>query len=183
VLVDVLMSAITSGVFASVVSLSARARSASSTDRDLRAAVWPVALAAAPAAGLPLLGVPMATTAASAVVCSVLSAVWLPKTRRWTIAAHLTWVSAVTAGGAFLLYTETWTLSSHFGVAGTVGGVLFWLLEAAAYLLSLAHLPRESRPRSPLRRSAWLRSIRAVGSGPPLPRDRRLASGSGAAFE
>jgi len=47
---------------------------------------------------------------------------------------------AVTAGAAFLCYTALWTVSSRLGVAGTIGGVLLWLLEAAAFLLSLAYL-------------------------------------------
>jgi cellulose synthase/poly-beta-1,6-N-acetylglucosamine synthase-like glycosyltransferase len=66
--------------------------------------------------------------------------VWLAKTRRWTVTAHLAWVSAVSAGGCFLGYTANWTLTSRLSAAGLVGGALLWLLECAVYLLSLVYL-------------------------------------------
>jgi cellulose synthase/poly-beta-1,6-N-acetylglucosamine synthase-like glycosyltransferase len=78
--------------------------------------------------------------AGSAGICAALSAVWLVKTRRWSVAGHLTWASAVSAGAAFVCYTAIWTASSRLGVAGLVGGVCLWLLECTAYVLSLAYL-------------------------------------------
>src|SRR5438552_2309205 len=40
----------------------------------------------------------------------------------------------------FLVYALEWTLDSHLGPASTVGGVLLWLLEVFAAMLSCAYL-------------------------------------------
>ncbi|MEO7262297.1 MAG: glycosyltransferase [Jatrophihabitantaceae bacterium] len=102
--------------------------------------VLAVLLAAVPAIALVVAGVGLWDAAFSAAICAALSGAWLARTRRWSVAAHLTWASAVTTGACFLGYTATWTLTSRLGATGLVGGAILWLLECAAYLLSLAYL-------------------------------------------
>jgi cellulose synthase/poly-beta-1,6-N-acetylglucosamine synthase-like glycosyltransferase len=105
-----------------------------------RWAVGAVALSALPAFALPALGVPSSQAGLAGLVCAVASMVWLPKTRRWSVAAHVAWASGVTGGAAYLVYTAAWTASSQLSMVGLAGGVMLWLLELAAYLFSLAFL-------------------------------------------
>src|ERR1700724_1947247 len=70
----------------------------------------------------------------------VASLVWLPVTRRWNARAHLCWASSVFLFAVYLVFSLTWTLDSHLGLASTVGGVLLWALEVFAGFLSCAYL-------------------------------------------
>jgi cellulose synthase/poly-beta-1,6-N-acetylglucosamine synthase-like glycosyltransferase len=68
------------------------------------------------------------------------SLVWMPVTRRWSARAHLCWASSVFLFVLFLTYALDWTLNSHLGPASTAGGVLLWLLEVFAAILTCAYL-------------------------------------------
>ncbi len=68
------------------------------------------------------------------------SLVWLPVTRRWSARAHVCWASSVFLFVVYLTYALEWTFHSHLGAASTIGGVLLWLLEVFAALLSCAYL-------------------------------------------
>ncbi len=97
-------------------------------------------LAAVVAAALFLLGVSRPHLVAGAVGLSVASAVWLPATRRWTARAHLCWASSVFLFVTYLTFALDWTLISHLGTASTAGGILLWLFEVVAAVLSCAYL-------------------------------------------
>src|SRR5215470_13719701 len=68
------------------------------------------------------------------------SLIWMPVTRRWSARAHLCWTSSVFLFVVFLTYALEWTFDSHLGPASTAGGVLLWLLEVFAAILSCAYL-------------------------------------------
>ncbi|HEX6526657.1 MAG TPA: glycosyltransferase [Streptosporangiaceae bacterium] len=68
------------------------------------------------------------------------SLVMLPVTRRWSGRAHLCWASSVFLFVVYLTYALDWTFASHLGPASTIGGVLLWVLEIFAALLSCAYL-------------------------------------------
>ena len=68
------------------------------------------------------------------------SLIWMPVTRRWSARAHLCWTSSVFLFVVFLTYALEWTFDSHLGFASTTGGVLLWLLEVFAAILSCAYL-------------------------------------------
>jgi hypothetical protein len=70
----------------------------------------------------------------------VASLVWLPVTRRWNARAHLCWASSVFLFAVYLVFALTWTLDSHLGLGSTVGGVLLWVLEVFAAIMSCAYL-------------------------------------------
>ena len=77
-------------------------------------------------------------TAVAALVFA--SLVWLPVTRRWSARAHVCWASSIFLFVVYLTYAFEWTLDSHLGPFSTVGGLLLWLLEVFAALLSCAYL-------------------------------------------
>jgi cellulose synthase/poly-beta-1,6-N-acetylglucosamine synthase-like glycosyltransferase len=77
---------------------------------------------------------------ASGAAILVVSLVWLPATRRWSARGHLTWAMTFLLFVAYLAFMLDWTLISHLGPAGTVGGMVLWLLEAFAALLGCAYL-------------------------------------------
>ena len=89
---------------------------------------------------LAFLSVPARTMLVAAAVLATGSAIWLGRTRRWSVTGHLAWSATVTAGAAFMLYTGVWTFRAGLGPVGVTGGVLLWLFELLAYLLSLAFL-------------------------------------------
>ena len=68
------------------------------------------------------------------------SLIWLPVTRRWSAGAHLCWSSSVFLFVVYLVFALRWTFESHLGPASTAGGVLLWVLEGVAALLSCAYL-------------------------------------------
>ena len=70
----------------------------------------------------------------------VASLIWLPVTRRWSARAHLCWSSSVFLFVVYLVFALEWTFESHLGPASTAGGVLLWVLEVFAALLSCAYL-------------------------------------------
>jgi cellulose synthase/poly-beta-1,6-N-acetylglucosamine synthase-like glycosyltransferase len=117
-----------------------------------RAGAWPsirrfilavagtVVLAAAVGGVLRLLGVSQHNLIAGVAGVVFASLIWLPVTRRWSARAHLCWASTVFLFVVFLVYALEWTLDSHLGAASTVGGVLLWLLEVFAAMLSCAYL-------------------------------------------
>src|SRR5215470_3991870 len=68
------------------------------------------------------------------------SVIWLPATRQWSARAHLCWASSVFLFVVYLTYALDWTFASHLGPASTIGGVLLWLFEVFAALMSCAYL-------------------------------------------
>jgi cellulose synthase/poly-beta-1,6-N-acetylglucosamine synthase-like glycosyltransferase len=141
VLTAVLVCSATVAVVATVILLfHARTVRRRRGDRGLGGDLLALALPALPAVVLPAFGASTGVGAAAGAVCVLVSALWLTRSRRWTVAAHLAWSSSVLAGAAFLAYTAAWTLSSGLGPFGLTGGVLLWLLELCTYLLSLAYL-------------------------------------------
>jgi hypothetical protein len=70
----------------------------------------------------------------------IASLIWLPVTRRWNARAHLCWSSSVFLFVVYLVFALRWTFESHLGPASTAGGVLLWVLEVCAALLSCAYL-------------------------------------------
>jgi hypothetical protein len=89
---------------------------------------------------LRLLGATEHNLLAGAAAVVLASLIWLPVTRRWSARAHLCWASTVFLFVVFLTYALEWTFSSHLGPASTAGGVLLWVLEAFAAILSCAYL-------------------------------------------
>jgi cellulose synthase/poly-beta-1,6-N-acetylglucosamine synthase-like glycosyltransferase len=108
--------------------------------RALFAVIGTAVLAAAVAGVLRLLGATEHNLVAGAAGVVVASVVWLPVTRRWTARAHVCWASTVFLFVVYLIYAIEWTFDSHLGPVSTVGGVLLWLLEVAAAVLSCAYL-------------------------------------------
>jgi Glycosyltransferase like family 2 len=72
------------------------------------------------------------------VVCA--SMIWLPATRQWSARAHLCWASSVFLFVVYLTYALDWTFASDLGPASTVGGVLLWVFEVLAAVMSCAYL-------------------------------------------
>ena len=70
----------------------------------------------------------------------IASLIWLPVTRRWSARAHLCWSSSVFLFVVYLVFALRWTFESDLGPASTAGGVLLWVLEVFAALLSCAYL-------------------------------------------
>jgi glycosyltransferase involved in cell wall biosynthesis len=99
-----------------------------------------VVLAAAVAGVLLLLHVTEHNLIAGAAGVVAASLIWLPVTRRWRARAHLCWSSSVFLFVVYLVFALRWTFESHLGPASTVGGVLLWLFEVFAAVLSCAYL-------------------------------------------
>jgi glycosyltransferase involved in cell wall biosynthesis len=97
-------------------------------------------LAAAVAGVLRLLHATEHNLVAGVAGVAVASLIWLPVTRRWSARAHLCWSSSVFLFVVYLVFALRWTFESHLGPASTVGGVLLWVLEVFAALLSCAYL-------------------------------------------
>jgi len=108
--------------------------------RFILAVAGTVVLVAAVAGVLRLLGASQHNLIAGVAGVAFASLIWLPVTRGWSARAHLCWASTVFLFVVFLVYALEWTLDSHLGAASTVGGVLLWLLEVFAALLSCAYL-------------------------------------------
>src|SRR6266567_5506676 len=108
--------------------------------RFILAVIGTVVLAAAVAVILRLLGASEHNLVAGVAGVVFASLIWMPVTRRWSARAHLCWASSVFLFVVFLVYALEWTLDSHLGPASTVGGVLLWLLEVFAAMLSCAYL-------------------------------------------
>ena len=97
-------------------------------------------LAAAVAGVLRLLHATEHNLVAGVAGVTVASLIWLPVTRRWSARAHLCWSSSVFLFVVYLVFALEWTFESHLGPASTAGGVLLWVLEVFAALLSCAYL-------------------------------------------
>jgi cellulose synthase/poly-beta-1,6-N-acetylglucosamine synthase-like glycosyltransferase len=98
------------------------------------------ALAAAVIGALRLLGDPQHLAIDGAAGVVVASLVWLPVTRRWNARGHLCWSSTIFLFVVYLAFVLKWTFDSGLGLAGTVGGLLLWLLEVFAAILACAYL-------------------------------------------
>ena len=65
---------------------------------------------------------------------------WLPVTRRWLARARVCWASSIFLVTVYLTVALRSTLASRSGAAGTAGGVLLWVFELFAAVLSCAYL-------------------------------------------
>jgi hypothetical protein len=108
--------------------------------RLVLALIGTAVLAAAAAVVLRLLHATEHNLIAGAAGVVVASLIWLPVTRRWRARAHLCWSSSVFLFAVYLVFALRWTFESHLGLASTAGGVLLWLFEVFAALLSCAYL-------------------------------------------
>ena len=110
------------------------------TRRLVFALIGTAVLAAAAAVVLRLLHATEHNLIAGAAGVVVASLIWLPVTRRWRARAHLCWSSSVFLFAVYLVFALRWTFESHLGLFSTAGGVLLWLFEIFAALLSCAYL-------------------------------------------
>jgi cellulose synthase/poly-beta-1,6-N-acetylglucosamine synthase-like glycosyltransferase len=113
-------------------------------------------LAAVAAGFLALLGATRGNIEAGAVGLIIVSLLWLPVTRRWSARAHLCWATTTYLFVAYLVFMIDWTFASHLGVAGTIGGIVLWVLELFAAFLGCAYLWELC---DALGREAWLRRV------------------------
>jgi cellulose synthase/poly-beta-1,6-N-acetylglucosamine synthase-like glycosyltransferase len=97
-------------------------------------------LAAVVFAVLRLLNVSGNGLIAAPAVLVAASLAWLPATRRWSARAHLCWASTIFLFVTYLAFVLDWTFASHLGAVSTAGGVLLWVFEIFAALLSCAYL-------------------------------------------
>jgi glycosyltransferase involved in cell wall biosynthesis len=110
------------------------------TRRFVLALLGTAALAAVTAAVLDLIGVMLRNIAAGVIGLVIASLLWLPVTRRWSARAHVCWAATTYLFVAYLVFMLWWTFTSALGVAGTVGGLILWLLEVVAGFLGCAYL-------------------------------------------
>jgi glycosyltransferase involved in cell wall biosynthesis len=97
-------------------------------------------LAAAAAAAMKLLGASVRHLTEGAIGVVAASLVWLPVTRRWNARAHLCWATSIFLFAVYLVFALEWTFASDLGPASTAGGLLLWVFEVFAALLSCAYL-------------------------------------------
>jgi cellulose synthase/poly-beta-1,6-N-acetylglucosamine synthase-like glycosyltransferase len=128
----------------------------SSARRLLLSAVASVVLAVLTAGALRLLDVTHANIVAGTAALLVISALWLPATRRWSARAHLAWAATFYLFASYLAYMAWWTFVSHLGVVGTIGALLLWGMEAFAAFLGVAYLWELC---DALGREAWVRRV------------------------
>ncbi len=108
--------------------------------RLVLAVVATAALAAVVAVSLRLLKVSGHGQSVGVAGVVLASLVWLPATRRWTARAHLCWASSIFVVIVYLTVALERTLASRSGAASTAGGVVLWVLELFAAVLSCAYL-------------------------------------------
>src|ERR1700730_4823026 len=108
--------------------------------RVVLAVIGTVVLAAVVGGVLRLIGATEPNLLAGAAGVVVASLIWLPVTRRWSARAHLAWSSTVFLFVVYLIYAIEWTFHSNLGPLSTVGGVVLWLFEVFAAVLSCAYL-------------------------------------------
>jgi hypothetical protein len=108
--------------------------------RFILALVGTVVLAAVAAGVLKLIHATESNLIAGVAGLVAASVVWLPVTRRWSPRAHLCWSSSTFLFVVYLAFALDWTFASHLGPASTIGGLLLWVLEVFAALLSCAYL-------------------------------------------
>ena len=68
------------------------------------------------------------------------SVIWLPATRQWSARAHLCWATSVFLFVIYLAYALEWTINSNLGPGSTAGGLLLWVFELFAAIMSCAYL-------------------------------------------
>jgi len=112
----------------------------STTRRFLLALIGTVVLIALVAGVLELLGLTEHRLIVGIAGVAFASLVWLPATRQWSARAHLCWASSVFLFVVYLAYALDWTFASHLGAASTAGGVLLWVFELLAAVMSCAYL-------------------------------------------
>jgi cellulose synthase/poly-beta-1,6-N-acetylglucosamine synthase-like glycosyltransferase len=112
----------------------------SAVRRFVFAVIGTAVLAAVVAGALRLLGATEHNLVAGVAGVIVASLIWLPMTRRWTARAHVAWASTVFLFVVYLVYAIEWTFHSDLGPGSTAGGVLLWVLEIFAAVLSCAYL-------------------------------------------
>jgi len=112
----------------------------STTRRFLLALIGTVVLIALVAGVLELLGLTEHRLIVGIAGVAFASLVWLPATRQWSARAHLCWASSVFLFVVYLAYALDWTFASHLGPASTAGGVLLWVFELLAAVMSCAYL-------------------------------------------
>ena len=123
-------------------------------ERDARAVAgrWPAirrlvlavaattALASAAAVSLRLLGAGGQDREAGIAGVVFVSLAWLPVTRHWNARAYLCWASSMFLAIVYLTCALGWTFARRSGAASTAGGVLLWVFELFAAVLSCAYL-------------------------------------------
>jgi cellulose synthase/poly-beta-1,6-N-acetylglucosamine synthase-like glycosyltransferase len=87
-----------------------------------------------------LLAVPHGRAEIALLVFVVVSAAWLPVTRRWNGRAHVAWVSSMFLFLAYLGFILRWTVTSGLGLWGVAGGLLLWVFEVVAAVMATAYL-------------------------------------------
>src|SRR6266699_76153 len=112
----------------------------SATRRFLLAVIGTVVLAAMVAVVLKLLGVSQHNLILGIAGLAVASVLWLPATRQWNARAHLCWATSVFLFVVYLTNALDWTINSHLGPASTAGGLLLWVFEVFAAVMSCAYL-------------------------------------------
>jgi cellulose synthase/poly-beta-1,6-N-acetylglucosamine synthase-like glycosyltransferase len=100
----------------------------------------------------------------SAVVLGLADLLWLPFTRRWDTRGHVVWITTTTFSIAYLAYVLVATFRSGLGAVGLVGGLVLWVIEAAAFMLSFAYLWEIV---DVLARREWLRRVPEGHTGVP----------------
>jgi Glycosyltransferase like family 2 len=110
------------------------------TRRLTLALVGTAVLAALVAAALELLDSTRPHTAGAVAALVLVSLLWLPATRRWSARAHLCWATSTLLFGSYLAFILDWTVHSGLGPFSTAGGLLLWLLELGAAVMSAAYL-------------------------------------------
>src|SRR4051794_23797484 len=121
-----------------------------------------VILAAVVAGVLLLLDATRPNTIAGVAAVIAVSAVWLPATRHWSARAHVAWSATFFLFAAYLVYMIWWTFVSHLGIAGTIGALLLWAMEAFAAFLGVAYLWELC---DALGRETWARRVRDGAAG------------------
>ncbi len=112
----------------------------STTRRLLLAVIGTAVLIALVAGVLKLLGVTQHNLLIGIAGVAFASLAWLPATRRWSARAHLCWATSVFLFVIYLAYALDWTFASHLGPASTAGGLLLWVFELLAAIMSCAYL-------------------------------------------
>src|SRR5689334_2407783 len=98
------------------------------------------AVAVAVAVSLGLVGISRHDRDAG-IACVVLANLaWLPVTGRWMARARLCWASSIFLVTVYLTAALGWTLASGSGAASMIGGMLLWVFELFAAVLSCAYL-------------------------------------------
>jgi len=120
------------------------------------ALVGTAALAAVCSAILWLFGATTSNIEAGAAGLVVTSLLWLPVTRRWSARGHVAWAATTYLFIAYLVFMIWWTFASTLGTAGTIGGLILWVLELFAGFLGCAYLWELC---DALGRESWVRRI------------------------